>query len=149
MMATTQAAVNGAEGRELTTAGIFKGAALGGLAGAIGNVLLHVMASAGGVSLVAEFAKGQPPGALAAPHVVMASVVPALFAALFTLVVNRFSSRPTRLLLGVAVALGLLSMGGPATLPGASSALRVVLALMHVVSGVSITAGIVRLGRRA
>jgi hypothetical protein len=52
-------------------------------------------------------------------------------------------------LLGVAVALGLLSMGGPATLPGASSALRVVLALMHVVSGVSITAGIVRLGRRA
>jgi hypothetical protein len=50
--------------------------------------------------------------------------------------------------IGVAVVIGLLSMGGPATLPGASVGLRVVLALMHVISGITITAGIVHFGER-
>jgi hypothetical protein len=150
---TTMAAVTSKGGsasneRELTTGGIFKGAAIGAATGAVGNSLLFLAGRAAGVSMVAEFAKGQPATALAIGPVVMASFVPAIGAALLTLLLNKLSSRPSKVLLGIAVVFGLLSMGGPATIPGAEAGLRVLLALMHVISGVAITGGILRFARR-
>ena len=87
--------------------------------------------------------------ALGIGPVIVASIVPAVAAALFALVLNRLATRPSKILIGVSIAFGLLSMMGPATLPGASFGLRVVLALMHVVSGIAIPAGILRFGKRA
>ena len=149
MMATTSAAAGTSTERELTTGGILKGAAIGAAVGAVGNALLFFVASAAGVSMVAELMKGQPATALPVGQVIVASFVPAIGAALLALVLNRVSSKPSRILTGVAAGFGLLSMMGPATLPLAEPGMRVVLALMHVVSGVAITGGILRFGRRA
>jgi hypothetical protein len=148
MMATTSTGTAGPTERELTTGGIFKGAAIGAAAGAVGNALLYFAGSAAGVSMFGEFAKGQPAVALGVGQVVVASFVPAIGAALLALLLNRFTAKPSKILLGIAVVFGLLSMGGPANLPGADAGLRFLLALMHVVSGVGITAGILRFGKR-
>lgn len=148
-MATTTTTIgSGAATTELTTGGIFKGAAIGAGAGAVGNALLFFIGSAAGVPMVAEFAKGQPDAALGIGQVIGASFVPAIVAALFTLLLNKLSSRPSRILVGVALAFGLFSMMGPATVLGAGTGLRVILALMHVVSGVAISGGILRFARR-
>ena len=149
MMAATSTGTAGTTKRELTTGGIFKGAAIGAAAGAVGNTLLYFAGVAAGVSMIAEFAKGQPVMPLAVGQVIVASFVPAVGAALVALLLNRFTAKPSRILLGIAVVFGLVSMGGPASVPGADAGLRVLLALMHVISGVAITGGILRLGKRA
>lgn len=145
--ATTTEGTGRGAGRELTTGGIFKGAAIGAGLGAAGNALLFFLGGAAGMSMIAELAKGQPPMRLAFGQVLVASFVPALFAALFTLLLNRFLARPSKVLVGVAIVFGLLSMGGPATVPGAEGAFRMLLAMMHVVSGVAIVGGILRFAR--
>ena len=135
------------DGRAFTSGGIWKGAMIGAAAGAIANVVLYLAASASGVSMVAEFQKGEPPLVMPLPPVVIASFVPAILAALAAMLMNRISPKAPQILVAVAVVFGLLSMGGPATLAGASSGLRIVLALMHVVSAVTITGGILRWGK--
>ena len=135
--------------RELTTAGILKGAGIGAAAGAVGNALLYFVGGAAGVSMSAEFMKGQPAAPLAFGQVIVASFVPAVFAALLALLLNRFTAKPSKIFLGISVAFCLLSMGGPATLPSAETGLKVLLALMHVVAGVAIAGGIIRFGKRA
>ena len=74
----------------------------------------------------------------------MASLVPALPAGLAALVVGRFGKSPATAFTALAVVFGVLSMGGPANLAGASVGLKVILALMHVVSAATITGGVVR-----
>jgi len=140
MTATTTTTGSSATEKELTTGGIVKGAAIGAAAGGVGNALLFIIAGAVGVPMVAEFARGQPAAALALGQVIGASFVPAIVAALFALLLNKLSSRPSRILVGVALVFGLFSMMGPATIPGAGTGLRVILALMHVVAGVAIIA---------
>ncbi len=144
--ATTNVQDSGAG--KLDTAGLWKGAALGAVAGALGNVALLLLAGAAGVSRVAEFVKGQPAVELALPQVAVASLVPAVVAALFAMALNAFSKSPARIFLGVSIAFGLFSLGGPLSLAGASLGLKVVLELMHVVAGVAIAGGILRFGRR-
>lgn len=148
MMATAPM-TNGANARELTTSGIFKGAGIGAAAGAAVNVTLFLIAKASGVSIWGEFQKGQPAIELPAAQVAIASIVPAVAAALFTLVLNRFTSRPARILTIAGVVLAVVSMGGPMSIPGASGAFRAVLALMHVVATITIVSGIVRFGKQA
>lgn len=134
--------------RELSTAGIWKGGAIGAAAGAVVNVLLFAVAGAAGVDLAAEFAKGGPSTPLTFAPVVIASFVPFVFAALFATGLNRFVASPTRPFIAVAVVFALLSMGGPAGLGGASFGLKVLLGAMHVVSGILIAGGILRFGKR-
>ena len=134
--------------RELTTGGIWKGAFLGAAAGAVANVLIYVVASAAGASMIAEFQKGSPPIAMPFPPVVIASFVPAIFAALVAMLVNRLSASAGKVYLIVGAVVTLLSMGGPANLGQAGVGLKVALALMHVASGIAITGGILRFGKR-
>lgn len=147
MMATGSVRGVGERQRELTTGGIFKGAAIGAAAGAVVNVLLYFVGGAAGVSLVAEFAKGEAAVGLPLGPVIGASFVPALFAALLALALNRFSAKPSKIFLWVALAFGAFSMMGPVGLGGASVGLKVLLSLMHVVSGITITGGILRFGK--
>ena len=132
----------------LTTGGIWKGGAIGAAVGAVVNVVLYFAASAGGVSMIAEFEKGSPPIAMPFPPVVIASFVPFVFASLVAMALSRFTAKASSIFVGIAVVMSLLSMSGPAMLPGASVGLRVVLGLMHVVSGITITGGILRFGKR-
>lgn len=149
MMMAAKSSLGGAaaRSRELTTGGIWKGALLGAAAGAVVNSILYVVASAAGTSMVAEFAKGQEPIAMPFPPVVIATFIPAIFAALFAMALNQLMAKPVKAFVAVSVVFGLLSMGGPATIGAASPGLKILLAAMHVVAGVAIAGGIVRLGR--
>ena len=133
---------------ELSTMGILEGAAMGAAAGAAVNVFLFAVAGAAGISRVAELVKGEPPVELGVVQVMVSSFMPAVAVALFTLVLNRFTARPGRILIGVATALALVSLGAPLFgLGGASAGLRGVLASMHLVSAAAIVGGVLRYGR--
>ena len=134
--------------RQLSTSGIWKGAAAGAAAAAVGNAILYFAASAGGVSMVGEFMRRQPPVEMPFPPVIFSAIVPAIGAAGLATALNRWLASPAKVFLGISIAFGLFSMGGPATIAGASTGLRVVLAVMHVVAGVAIAGGILRYGRR-
>ncbi|MBK6697420.1 MAG: hypothetical protein IPG50_35340 [Myxococcales bacterium] len=147
-MTTTMTATESENQRELLTGGIWKGAGIGAAVGAVGNVVLYGIANASGISMVGEFMRGQPPLPMPFAPVIISSFIPAIFAALVAMALNRFTARPARIFTVVAVVFGLVSMVGPASIAGAGVGLRVVLALMHLVSGLTITMGILRLGRR-
>ncbi len=129
-----------------TAGAVFKGSLGGAAVGAVVNVLLFL---AGGAmtSLSARFDPAAGPVDLKLAAVAIASLVPALPAGLAALLVGRFARQPATAFAVLAAVFGLLSMGGPANLAGAGVGLKVLLALMHVVSGVAITAGILRSAR--
>jgi hypothetical protein len=131
-----------------TAGAVFKGAFAGAAAGAAANVALYFAFSLAGVSLVALFAPGAPPVALGLGPVVMASLVPALPAALAALAVGRLAKSPARVYAIVAAVFALLSMGGPANLGGAGAGLKALLALMHVAAALGIAGGILRATKR-
>jgi hypothetical protein len=135
--------------RELETKGIWTGAALGAVIGAVANSALFFGAKAAGVAMTADFQKSGRMTELFPFQPAVASIVPAIFAALFAMLLNRVLAKPTKVFIGVAIVFGLFSMGGPFSLPGAGTGLRAVLALMHVIAGAAITWGIVTKGRRA
>jgi hypothetical protein len=138
---TTDSATITEGARELTTGGIWKGATFGAAIGAAANALLYEVGFAAGISMVV-------PVGLGAGQIIVASVVPAVLAALLSLLLNRFFAKPSTVLVGVAIAFGLVSLIGPTRLAGAGAALRLLLGSMHVVSGVAIVGGIRRFGRR-
>jgi hypothetical protein len=146
-MATT-AIAGGDIQRELTTGGIWKGAFLGAAAGAVANVILYFATSAAGASMLGEFQKGAPAVPMPFAPVVIGSFVPAIFAALAAMLVNRLTASASKVYVIVAVVVALLSMGGPLNLGGAGGGLKLALALMHVASAVTITGGILRFGKR-
>ncbi len=130
-----------------TAGAVFRGAFVGAAAGAVANVALYLLAPLAGVSLLARFRPDAPPQSLLFVAVVLASLVPALPAALAALLLGRVTREPARAFAALAAVFGLLSMGGPMNLAEASLGLKVLLAVMHVVSGVGITAGVLRSAR--
>lgn len=100
---------------ELSTAGIWRGGAIGAAIGAAANAVLYFVARAAGVDMVAEFAKGSPAVSMPFPPVIIASFIPFVFAALAATLVNRFTAKASRIFVGIALGFGLFSMGGPAT----------------------------------
>ena len=135
--------------RELDNAGIAKGAFGGAFAGMIGNVVTFFAAKAAGVAFVAQLqGPAAPVTELEVAQVAIASVVPALGATLLALALNRFTRRPAMIFTVIAAVFGLLSLGGPLNLGGASTGMKITLDVMHVISAAAITLGITRLGRR-
>jgi hypothetical protein len=124
--------------RGTTGAGkLFGQAVLGGAIAAVANLALYFGAQAAGVSLQGEFQPGQL-GALPVPAVVMASLVPALFAAVVALLARRFTQNGARTFAIISVVFTLVSLGGPLGVVGASVATKVVMDLMHVVAAAGI-----------
>lgn len=134
--------------RELASGGIAKGALAGAAAGAVGNLVVFALTSAIAGPLTGKFDPKAAVFALPAAQVAIASMVPAVAAILFTLALNAFTAKPSRVLVIVAAVFTLVSFGGPMNIAEAGVATKVALSLMHVVSGVAITAGIVKLGKR-
>lgn len=75
--------------------------------------------------------------------IVIASVVPALLAAIFYWALGRFTSRATTIFTVVAVLFTLLSLAAPLTLP-IDQGTRVALAVMHIIAAPIITLGLTR-----
>lgn len=80
--------------------------------------------------------------------VIAASTVPALGAALLYWALGRFTSRATTIFTVVAVVFGLLSLGGPVSLP-IDLGTRIALSVMHLIAGVIITLGLTRFAPQA
>ena len=139
-MSDTQLAV----AQRWSAGAIFKGAFAGAALGLVGNLVLFFGAGAAGVSLTARFAPAGPPVPLAVAAVVISSLVSAIPASLVALAIARFAKDPAKVFAIVAAVFALLSMGGPANLADAGGGLKLVLAVMHVFSGVGITLGILR-----
>lgn len=140
--------ISAARPRELSAAGIAKGAFGGAIVAAILNVAVFGVAASIVGPLSGKFDPNAPATALPAFQVVVASIVPAIAATLFTMLLNTFTSKPSRILVFVAAGFTLLSMGGPMSIAEASGATKMALALMHVIAGAAITFGILRLGKR-
>lgn len=124
-------------------------ALLAGAAAALLNVVVYALASAAGVAFVVQMDPSAPVGPMPAPSFAVGSVVPALFAGGVLLALDAFSRHPARIFLGVAGAFALLSLGGPATVAGASFGTRAALMAMHAVAAVTITTLLLRRGRAA
>lgn len=136
-----------AKPRELAAGRAFLGALAGGAVGAVGNVVLYYVALAAGVTMVGQFDPNLPPTTLPLFPVIAASLVPAIPAGGVLVALNAFLRKPSTAFVVLSVVLGLLSMGGPASLVGADVGTKVVLGLMHVVSAVAIVALALRMGR--
>ncbi|AYA37802.1 hypothetical protein D3Y59_12550 [Hymenobacter oligotrophus] len=77
----------------------------------------------------------EPTGGTIGPgHVVMASVVPALLGGVLMAALIRWADRPLQAFTIVVVGICLLSMAGPAAIPGNTPSGVAVLGLMHVVA---------------
>lgn len=128
---------------------IFKGALLGGFIAGILNLILGLAAQAAGAPLEGALeGPGTPIVGIPAPMFVVASVIPAVGAAGLYAGLRRMTEKADTVFVAIALIFGLLSMGGPATLEGASLSTKVILGLMHGVAGVAIPLGIFRFTRR-
>jgi Family of unknown function (DUF6069) len=127
---------------------IFKGALLGGLLSGILNLLLGLGAGAAGAPLEGALAgPGTPIVGIPAPMFLVASVIPAVGAALLYAGLRRLTEKSDTIFVVISVVFGLLSMAGPAMLEGATVPTKAILGLMHVVAGVGIVLGIFRTTR--
>jgi hypothetical protein len=87
------------------------------------------------------------PALVTIPSIVVASLLPALVAGGLLMLLGRFTTKAPTTFVVIASAVALLSLGGPATIGGASAGTRVALMLMHLLSAAIITGGLLRLGR--
>ncbi len=115
-------------------------APLAGLAAAAGNLAVFGLAKGLLALPLAMPAMGPNPAApLGLAQVIIASILPALAAALLLALLGRFSRRPVRLFQIIAGVGLVLSLGAPLTL-AADLATRLVLLSMHLVASLATTA---------
>jgi hypothetical protein len=107
------------------------------------NLLVFYLAGALGVDFTGPFmGPDAPPTPLSPLQVAITSAVPAVAAGMLLWLLNRFAPRPATIFVAVAAVFGLLSLGGPLSLPIPGGA-QAALALMHAVAGVAITTALV------
>ena len=106
---------------------------LAGVGAAVANTLIYLIASAAGAMPQSVLVPGinQPIGPM---PVILNSFVPAILAAVFLALLNRFTRRPVRIFRIVAVVVLVVSFVNPFTIPGAPLAMILVLDLMHVIA---------------
>lgn len=106
-------------------------APLTGLAAAAINSVLFLVAKAAGLIPASVLVKGQP---LSVVPVIISSILPVLVAAGVFVLIGRFSKNPVRVFTVLAVLLLLASFANPFLgIPGVTTAMALVLNVMHVV----------------
>ena len=110
---------------------------LAGVGAAAINAVIYVIASAAGAIPATVLVPGLNLPVTVVP-VVLNSFVPAILAAIFLALLQRFARRPIRLFRIVAAVLLVLSFANPFTIPGAPIAMILVLDLMHIVAAATI-----------
>ncbi len=123
---------------------LLRSALIAGVVASLGNLLLYIVARAAGV----PFLISPQPGSsdlmtLPVAMVVIATIVPALVAALILAALARFTRTPLRLFQIGSVLFLIVSLIMPMTMSVALST-RLVLALMHVIAGAAIIGGLSR-----
>ena len=110
---------------------------LAGVGAAAINAVIYVIASAAGAIPATVLVPGLNLPVTVVP-VVLNSFVPAILAAIFLALLQRFARRPIRLFRIIAAVLLVLSFANPFTIPGAPIAMILVLDLMHIVAAAAI-----------
>lgn len=120
-----------------------------GIAAAIGNLIVFAVAkNLFGIPFVMPLSGPDSPlEPLPAFAVIVASMIPALAAAIFLWLLGKFAPRPVLIFQLVSIIFLLVSFGGPFSLP-VDVATQLALSLMHVVAGVVIVGGLTVLGRK-
>ena len=103
-----------------------------GVLAAVVNAVVYLLASAVGAIPESVVVSGGGPITLGA--ILVSSFVPALLAALFLAVLERFTRRAIGIFRVVAVVLLVLSLSAPLTIAGAPAAMILALFLMHIVA---------------
>jgi peptidoglycan/LPS O-acetylase OafA/YrhL len=85
-----------------------------------------------------------PAAAITVPNFAAASFLPALIAGGLLMLLGRYTTNARRAFLAIAIAFALLSLGGPATVGGASTETRVALMVMHLLAAAVITGALLR-----
>lgn len=118
------------------------------VAAAVGNLLLFFVAGAALANPleIQMGGPGSPVVPLSATPIILTSTIPAFVAAGFLALLGRFTRRPFLIFQVVAVVFLVLSLGGPLSLPVATST-KVVLSLMHVIAAAAIVGVLSRMGR--
>jgi hypothetical protein len=112
------------------------GAAQGIAVSVIGNVILFYLFSAiGWFSDKIIIPNANAP--LTVFPVIMASIVPLVFAALLFLALVRFTAKPVQIFGIIALLFLLISFAGPFSIPNVPITMAIGLNLMHLVSGVA------------
>jgi hypothetical protein len=120
---------------------------LAGVVAAIGNLLVFFIAKGVGVPFVMPLnGPGSTPEPLPFFAVIVASLVPAIGAAIFLAILAKFTSRASLIFLVISVLFLLVSFGGPFSLP-VDLGTQLALSLMHVVAGVVTVGMLTTLGR--
>jgi Family of unknown function (DUF6069) len=119
------------------------GAALvGGLVGAIGNVILFFITQAAGVVYdIPMGGPGSPLTPLPFPAVAVATLIPAIGAGALLAIMGRFLKQPLRIFQIVALVFLVVSMIPSMTLP-VPLGTRLALSAMHIVAGAAIVWGL-------
>jgi hypothetical protein len=112
------------------------GAAQGIAVSVIGNVSLFYLFSAiGWFSEAVIIPNANAP--LTIFPVIMASIVPLVFAALLFLLLVRFTAKPVQIFGIIALLFLVISFGGPFSIPNVPIMMAIGLNIMHVVAGVA------------
>jgi Family of unknown function (DUF6069) len=131
--------LSAAQSQQVTIRKIPVAALVGGVVGAIANVIVFFIAQALGVVWeVVMGPAGSPLAALPIAAVVIASIVPALAAGALLALLARFTKRPLLIFWIIAGVFLLLSMFPIFTMPVAGG-VQAGLAVMHIIAGAAIT----------
>jgi hypothetical protein len=115
---------------------LLKTGLVAGVVVAIINVTIYLISkSAGIISDNILLAGGEP---LTLVPVVISSLLPAIFASLLLWAISKYSGNPVRVFSFIGWGFLLISMGGPFSAQGLPIGMRISLALMHLVAGVTI-----------
>ena len=116
----------------------------GGTAAAAATTGLFLLLHRLGVEFIIQPSHTAPAAPIPVPSFAVASFLPALIAGVLLMLLGRFTAKARTAFVVIACAFAVLSLAGPATIGGASTATRMALMLMHLVAAVVISGALLR-----
>jgi hypothetical protein len=116
----------------------------GGAVAAAVNSGVFVLSHALGVDFMIRPDPAAPAASITVPSIVVASFLPAFIAGGLLMLLGRFTTKARGTFVVIASVVALLSLGGPATIGGASAGTRVALVVMHLLSAAVISERLLR-----
>jgi Family of unknown function (DUF6069) len=134
----------GNQGAQFQPKRVALAALAGGAAAATANIGVFLISLALGVDFIIQPDPSAPAGTITVPSLVGASLLPALLAGGLLMLLGRFTTKARRTFVLIASAVALLSLGGPATVGGASAGTRMALMVMHLLAAAVISGVLLR-----
>ena len=115
---------------------LLKTGLIAGVVVAFLNILIYLISKSTGIISDTILVSGGVP--LTLFPVVISSIIPGIVAALLLWIISKYSGNPIRVFSVIGWVFLAISIGGPFSAPGLPTGMRISLALMHLVAGVTI-----------